>query len=38
MQEKGAGLYYVYTKGMQEKGYNNPYWYVDTNTGYATGV
>ena len=36
--EKGAGLYYVYTKGMQEKGYKNPYWYVDTNTGYATGV
>ena len=36
--EKGAGLYYVYTKGMQEKGYKNPYWYVQTNTGYATGV
>lgn len=36
--EKGAGLYYVYTKEMQEKGYKNPYWYVDTNTGYATGV
>lgn len=36
--KKGAGLYYVYTKKMQEEGYKNPYWYVYTNTGYATGV
>ncbi|MGV3025485.1 hypothetical protein ACED96_07160 [Clostridium thermobutyricum] len=32
---EGAGLYYVYVKQTGDK---NPYWYVNTNTGYATGV
>ncbi|MGL4761938.1 MAG: hypothetical protein ACRCWG_10865 [Sarcina sp.] len=33
-----AGLYYVYTKQMLAKGYKQPFWYVYTNTGQATGV
>lgn len=32
---EGGGLYYVYVKQTRNK---NPYWYVNTNTGYATGV
>ena len=32
---EGGGLYYVYVKQTGDK---NPYWYVNTNTGYATGV
>ncbi|WP_317311210.1 hypothetical protein [Clostridium thermobutyricum] len=32
---EGGGLYYVYVK---QAGNKNPYWYVNTNTGYATGV
>ena len=30
-----SGLYYVYTK---QGGNNNPWWYVNASTGYATGV
>ncbi|MGL5617165.1 MAG: hypothetical protein ACRDD2_13200 [Sarcina sp.] len=33
-----AGLYYVYTKKMLAEGYKQPFWYVYSNTGQATGV
>lgn len=37
-KNQAAGLYYVYTKQMLAKGYKEPFWYVYTNTGQATGV
>ncbi len=33
--DKEVGLYYVYTSYFGDK---RPYWYVDSNTGYATGI
>lgn len=38
LNNNGGGLYYVYTKPFNSKGRNNPFWYVYTNTGQATGV
>lgn len=38
LNDNDGGLYYVYTKPFNSKGRSNPFWYVYTNTGQATGV